>query len=146
MSTMQPLRSPGGGESGGLAVSAEDTFVRLWEGWGEPPQPGSGRAQNQAVVSRVLLWLRGVSPRHQAGFSCSFVETGLFSFDFFFSPFGFFVLLQVSIVNLTPWEILLHLRHGTVGVHGTSGWNPIPGLLEARLEALWYVQWDGLGQ
>lgn len=94
----------------------------------------------------MLLWLRGVSPRHQAGFPCSFVETGLFSFDFFFSPFVFFVLLQVSIVNLTPWEILLHLRHGTVGVHGTSGRNPIPGLLEARLEALWYVQWDGLGQ
>lgn len=63
----------------------------------------------------------------------------------FFSPFGFFVLLQVSIVNLMPWETLLHLRHGVVGVHGTCGRNPIPGLLEARLEALWYVQWDGLG-
>ena len=93
MSTMQPLRSPGGGESGGLAVSAEDTFVRLWEGWGELPQPGSGRAQNQAVVSRVLLWLRGVSPRHQAGFPCSFVETGLFSFDFFFFPFCIFCVI-----------------------------------------------------
>ena len=32
MSTTQPLRSPGGGESGGLAGSAEDTFIRLWEG------------------------------------------------------------------------------------------------------------------
>lgn len=146
MSTTQPPRSPGGGESGGLAGSAEGMFLRLWEGWGEPPQPGSGRAQNQVVVSRVLLWLREVSPRRQAGFPCSLVKPGLFSFDFFSPPFGFFILLQVSIMNLTPWEILLHLRHGAVGVHEASGRNPIPELLEARLEALWYVQWDGLGQ
>lgn len=86
MSTTQPLRSPGGGESGRLAGSAEDTFVRLWEGWGELPQSGSGRAQNQAVVNRVLLWLREVSPRRQASFPCSFVKPGLFSFDFSFSP------------------------------------------------------------
>lgn len=109
------------------------------------PSPESGRVHNQVVGSRVLLWLREVSPQPLGWFSLLLCQNWALQFWHFFPPFGFFVLLQVSIVNLTPWETLLHLRHGVVGVHGTCGRNPIPGLLEARLEALWYVQWDGLG-
>lgn len=136
---MQPLRSPGGGESGGLAGSAEDTFIKLWEGWGEPCKPwvwqssqASGRERSAFVARESFSSAFGLV------FPGSFVKPGLLSFDICF-PFWIFPLVTSKCSELKPWETLLHLGHGVLWVHGTCGRNPILGLLEARLKAVWCV-------
>lgn len=61
--------------------------------------PGSGRVHKQVVERRVLLWLGKASPQPLGWFSpapLSSLDSSVLTFVF---PFGFFLSLQVSVVN-----------------------------------------------
>lgn len=100
--TVQPLRNPGGGRvrdlSRGLAGSAEDAFINLWE---FNPSSGSGRLYNHAVGNRACLRLRKASPQ-LLGFPQLFCQV-LFSFDICFS-FWTFPIITNRCCKIKPWE------------------------------------------
>lgn len=82
-----------------LAGSAEDTFIKRWEEWGDPPSPGSGRVYNQAIGNRALLSLREPSPQLLGCCSLAPLASLGSSFLTFVFPFGLFLSLQIGVVN-----------------------------------------------
>lgn len=117
--------------SGGLAGTAEEKFIKLWEEGVELSNSGLGKVYNQVVGSRSLSCPRKTSA---IGLVCSgsFVKSALFSFDICFS-FRLFLSLQISIMNSSPGKQCYVLDNMEYEWHGNSGEISNSRTLEARL-------------
>lgn len=110
-----------------LAGSSDDTFIKLWEGWGDPSKSwvwqslqSSHREQNNFASQQSFSLAIGLfSPG-------SFVKLGFLSFDICFS-FWTFPLITNRCCEFKLWERQLHFRHGALATYGTWERNPVPG-------------------
>lgn len=83
-----------------LAGSGEDTFIKLWEGWGYASKSWVWKSlQPSRRDQRALSHLRKASPQPLGCFSLAPLSSLGSSVLTFVFPFGLLLSLQIGVVN-----------------------------------------------